>query len=165
MLYADFMTRLPEHSLMLTDRMTMAHGLELRSPFLDHELVEFMAAIPSKLKIRGRELKYILRKLAIDYLPTQIVQREKQGFMFPVAYWFRNELYGLIKQLLLDSHFVKAGLFRKESVLRLIDDHRHNRVDNHVRLWMLLNLEIWHQLYIEQNNVASVTENMSGFHQ
>jgi asparagine synthase (glutamine-hydrolysing) len=64
-----FMTRLPEHSLMLTDRMTMAHGLEARSPYLDHELVEFMARFPSDLKIRDRELKYALRQVAADYLP------------------------------------------------------------------------------------------------
>src|SRR5688572_23406405 len=160
MLYADFMTRLPEHSLMLTDRMTMAHGLEARSPFLDHELVELMTTFPSHLKIRGRNLKYILRKLAADYLPEQVVKRKKQGFMFPVAYWFRNELYPFIKRFLLDSHFVKAGLFQKEGVLRLIEDHRNNRIDNHVRLWMLLNLELWHQIYIDQNDLVSVKERM-----
>jgi asparagine synthase (glutamine-hydrolysing) len=161
MLYADFMTRLPEHSLMLTDRMTMAHSLEARSPFLDHELVELMAAFPSNLKIQGRELKYVLRKLAVNYLPDEIVKREKQGFMFPVAYWFRNELYPFIKNFLLDSHFVKEGLFRKESILQLVEDHRSNRVDNHVRLWMLLNLELWHRIYIEQEQVATVDEQLA----
>jgi asparagine synthase (glutamine-hydrolysing) len=161
MLYADFMTRLPEHSLMLTDRMTMAHSLEARSPFLDHELVELMASFPSNLKIQGRELKYVLRKLAVNYLPDEIVKREKQGFMFPVAYWFRNELYPFIKNFLLDSHFVKEDLFRKESVLQLVEDHRSNRVDNHVRLWMLLNLELWHRIYIEQEQVATVDEQLA----
>jgi asparagine synthase (glutamine-hydrolysing) len=133
---------------MLTDRMTMAHGLEARSPFLDHELVEFMAAFPSHLKIRGKDLKYILRQLASDYLPDAIVNRPKQGFMFPVAYWFRNELYSYIKELLLNSHFVKNGLFQRKTVLKMIEEHRHNQVDHHVRLWMLLNLELWHQIYI-----------------
>jgi asparagine synthase (glutamine-hydrolysing) len=163
MLYADFMTRLPEHSLMLTDRMTMAHGLEARSPYLDHELVEFMAGFPSHLKIRNRELKYVLRRLAADYLPEQIVKRQKQGFMFPVAYWFRNELYPFIHHFLLDSHFVKEGFFRQESVLRLIEDHRNNRFDNHVRLWMLLNLELWHQIYIQQDDPVSVSKRMQSY--
>jgi len=158
MLYADIMTRLPEHSLMLIDRMTMAHGLEARSPFLDHELMEFMAAFPDHLKIRNGVLKYALRKLAEDYLPEEITKREKQGFMFPIAYWFRNELYPFIKQFLLDSHFVKEGLFQKKYVLDLIEDHRRQRIDNHVRLWMLLNLELWHQIYINQNDLLSVTE-------
>jgi len=163
MLYADFMTRLPEHSLMLTDRMSMAHGLELRSPFLDHELVEYMAAFPSDLKIRGRKLKYALRKIAQDYLPKEIVNREKQGFMFPVAYWFKNELYPFVRDFLLDSHFIKDGLFKKETVSRLIEEHRNNRIDNHVRLWMLLNLEIWHQIYIEQNDIVSVQERLQAY--
>jgi asparagine synthase (glutamine-hydrolysing) len=160
MLYADFMTRLAEHSLMLADRMTMAHGLELRSPFLDHELMELLAAFPSNLKIRGRVLKYALRKLAADYLPEAIIKRGKQGFMFPVAYWFRNELYGFIKNFLLNSFFVREGVFDKQQVLNLIEEHRHNRRDHHVRLWMLLNLEVWHQLYIENRDVASVTANL-----
>jgi asparagine synthase (glutamine-hydrolysing) len=163
MLYADIMTRLPEHSLMLTDRMTMAHGLEARSPYLDHELVGFMAGLPAHLKIRGRELKYALRKLAGDYLPQQIVEREKQGFMFPVAYWFRNELYTFIKRFLLDSHFVKEGLFRQEYVMRLVELHRNGRVDNHVRLWMLLNLELWHQIYIQQDDLETVNHRIRSY--
>jgi asparagine synthase (glutamine-hydrolysing) len=160
MLYADFMTRLPEHSLMLTDRMTMAHGLEARSPYLDHELVEYVAAFPSRLKIRGRETKRILRKLAKGYLPERIVQREKQGFMFPIAYWFRNELYGLVKDSVLESYFVREGIFRRKSVERLLEEHRENRFDHHVRLWMLLNLAIWHQLYIENETVETISEEL-----
>lgn len=150
MLYADMVTRLPEHSLMLTDRMTMAHGLEARSPFLDHTLVELMAAFPISLKIRGRETKYILRQMGKRYLPESILQRKKQGFMFPVAYWFRDELAGYLRETLLDSHLVKTGLFRRETVLQLIDEHQQRRADHHVRLWMLLNVELWHQLFIRQ---------------
>ncbi len=161
MLYADYMTRLPEHSLMLVDRMAMAHGLEARSPFVDHELVEFMAAFPSHLKIRNRQLKYALRRLAADYLPAQIVNREKQGFMFPVAYWFRNELYPFLKAFLLDSYFVREGLFRKAAVLDLLEQHRASRADNHVRLWMLLNLAIWHELYIGQESPAALAEHLA----
>ncbi|MBE9573024.1 MAG: asparagine synthase (glutamine-hydrolyzing), partial [Proteobacteria bacterium] len=147
MLYADFMTRLSEHTLMLTDRMNMAHGLEARSPYLDHSLVELLAAFPSNIKIHGKRLKYVLRQLAKDYLPSEIVKRDKQGFMFPVAYWFRNELYAFIKSFLMESKLLKEGFFRKERVLELIEDHRNNRIDNHVRIWMLLNLEIWYRIY------------------
>jgi asparagine synthase (glutamine-hydrolysing) len=150
MLYADYMTRLPEHTLMLTDRMTMAHGLEARSPFVDHELVEFMATCPSDLKIRGRQLKYIVRELAKDYLPPDIVKRKKQGFMFPVAYWFRGQLSQLVERLLLESFFVREGIFRKEYVRHLMKEHQQSRVDNHARLWMLLNLEVFHQMYVDR---------------
>ena len=163
MLYADFVTRLPEHSLMLTDRMTMAHSLEARSPFLDHSLVEFMASFPSNFKIRNGELKYVLRQVAADYLPEKIVHREKQGFMFPIAYWFQNDLYDFIKGILLESHFVKEGLFRKDYIADLIESHRNNKVDNHVRLWMLLNLQLWYLLYIEGQSVEQVEEQMLAY--
>jgi asparagine synthase (glutamine-hydrolysing) len=163
MLYADYMTRLPEHSLMLTDRMTMAHGLEARSPFLDPDLVAYLATFPGQLKIHGRELKYILRKLAAEYLPMSIVNREKQGFMFPIAYWFRNELGSFIHDYLLDSYFVREGFFRRDSVLRLVDDHQRNRIDNHVRLWMLLNLEIWYQIFVEQNELSHVRDRLLSY--
>jgi asparagine synthase (glutamine-hydrolysing) len=163
MLYADFMTRLPEHSLMLTDRMTMAHSLEARSPFLDHELVAYLAAFPSYLKVHGRQLKYILRELAKDYLPPEIVQRQKQGFMFPVAYWFRHELYPFIERFLLDSYFVREGIFQRASVARLLEEHRQSRVDHHVRLWMLLNLELWRQIIIEQCDLETVRERLVSY--
>jgi asparagine synthase (glutamine-hydrolysing) len=156
MLYTDFVTRLPEHSLMLTDRMTMAHGLESRSPFLDHELVEYLARFPSKQKIPNGQPKGLLRKLATGYLPEPIVQREKQGFMFPIAYWFRSELYPFLQKTLTNSFFVRQGLFSGETVDRYLREHREGRSDHHVRLWMLLNLEIWHQLYIEQADQDSV---------
>ena len=160
MLYTDFVTRLPEHSLMLTDRMTMAHGLEARSPYLDHELVEYLAKFPSNIKVQKGRPKYLLRKLAVDYLPESIVQREKQGFMFPIAYWFRAELYPYLERTLSDSFFVREGLFSGDAVRRLLQEHRGGRYDHHVRLWMLLNLEIWHQLYIEQANRESVEERL-----
>ena len=164
MLYADYKTRLPEHSLMLTDRLTMAHGLELRSPFLDHELVGLMASYPRKQKIKGRELKSILRKLGREYLPPEIVKREKHGFMFPVAYWFRGELYPFVRDYLANSHFVTEGIFRQEVVTRLVEEHRQNRVDHHVRLWMLLNLAVWHELYINGRERDDVRQEMMRYH-
>lgn len=163
MLYADSVTRLPEHSLMLTDRMTMAHGLEARSPYLDHHLVEFVARFPPTLKIRGRTLKYILRELGEDYLPPAIVQREKQGFMFPIAYWFQNELGSFTHDYLSDSHLVASGLFRKEKVLQLLQEHVQQQRDNHVRLWMLLNIEVWHQLYIQEKPLDEVKERLESY--
>jgi asparagine synthase (glutamine-hydrolysing) len=160
MLFTDYVTRLPEHSLMLTDRMTMAHGLESRSPFLDHELVELMARYPSRLKIQNGRPKALLRQITASYLPDAIVQREKQGFMFPIAYWFRTDLYPFITQTLTNSFFVREGLFSKDSIQRLLQEHRSRRYDHHVRLWMLLNLEIWHQLFIEKAPQEIVQERL-----
>jgi asparagine synthase (glutamine-hydrolysing) len=160
MLYTDFVTRLPEHSLVLTDRMTMAHGLEARSPFLDHELVEFLASVPSHIKVQNNQPKHLMRKLAADYLPASILNREKQGFMLPIAYWFRTDLFPLVRQTLERSHFVREGLFKKEAIQQLLSEHRSNRHDHHVRLWMLLNLELWHQLYIEGNEPEFLAEQL-----
>jgi asparagine synthase (glutamine-hydrolysing) len=160
MLYTDFMTRLPEHSLVLTDRMSMAHGLEARSPFLDHELIEFLAKVPTKIKVQNNQPKYLMRKLAANYLPAPILQREKQGFMLPIAYWFRTNLFPLVSQMLEHSYFVKAGWFKKANIQRLLDEHRTNRYDHHVRLWMLLTLELWHQLYIQEVQQEDLTEKL-----
>jgi asparagine synthase (glutamine-hydrolysing) len=160
MLYTDFVTRLPEHSLVLTDRMSMAHGLEARSPFLDHELVEFLAKVPAEIKVQKNQPKYLMRKLAADYLPAPIVQREKQGFMLPIAYWFQTDLFPVVSQTLENSHFVKEGWFRKESIQGLLQQHRSNRQDHHVRLWMLLALEVWHQLYIGGVKQATLAEEL-----
>lgn len=160
MLYTDFVTRLPEHSLVLTDRMSMAHGLEARSPFLDHELVEFLAKVPAKIKVQNNQPKYLMRKLAADYLPAQILQRQKQGFMLPIAYWFRTDLFPVVSQILEHSYFVKEGWFKKENIQRLLNEHRNHRCDHHVRLWMLLALELWHQLYIEGVKQEALVEKL-----
>jgi asparagine synthase (glutamine-hydrolysing) len=160
MLYTDFVTRLPDHSLVLTDRMSMAHGLEARSPFLDHELVEFLAKVPARIKVQNNQPKYLMRKLAANYLPAPILQRQKQGFMLPIAYWFRTELFPLVSGMLERSYFVKEGWFKKEDIQRLLDEHRNNRNDHHVRLWMLLTLELWHQLYVQGVEQEALTEKM-----
>jgi asparagine synthase (glutamine-hydrolysing) len=158
MLYADFMTRLSEHTLMLTDRMNMAHSLEARSPFLDHSLVELLAAFPSDMKIRRGRLKYVLRKAAEDYLPKDILRRNKQGFMFPVASWFRKELYEYTSKVFMNSRLAREGIFNRDKMLSLLEEHRYKKVDHHVRIWMLLNLELWYQIYIEQQRFELVAE-------
>jgi asparagine synthase (glutamine-hydrolysing) len=159
MLHADYITRLPEHTLMLTDRTTMAHSLEARSPLLDHELVEFLAGFPPDLKVRGRELKHVLRRLMADRLPRPILRRSKQGFMFPVASWFSGEHHNFLQNTLPRSNLVAAGLVRlvrPEYVRQMIRQHHRHRQDHHVRLWLLLNLGLWHAVCIERQPIAAV---------
>ena len=148
MLQADVATRLPEHSLMLSDRMTMAHGLEARSPFLDHRLAEFVASLPVHLKMRGRRLKYLLRRVAAPYLPPAILERPKQGFMFPLGYWMKGPLLPVLRHLLATSTLIEEGIFRREPVARLVDEHVAGRADHHARLWMILNVEVWYRMYV-----------------
>ncbi len=148
MLHCDIVTRLTEHSLMLTDRMTMAHGLEGRSPFLDHELAEFTATLPVSLKLKGKRLKYLMRELGRDYLPASIVERAKQGFMFPLGYWMRGPLVPVLRSLLSESRLIQAGIFRPDAFARLLEEHLAGRADHHVRLWLLLNVEIWYRMVL-----------------
>ena len=147
MLLADLATRLPEHSLALTDRMTMAHGLEARSPMLDHRLVELVAALPARHKLRGRRLKRLLRAVARDLLPPAIVERPKQGFMFPLASWLKGPLHGAVAQLGRGSALVAAGVLDPGAIARLAGEHEGRRADHHARLWLLLNLEVWFRIY------------------
>jgi asparagine synthase (glutamine-hydrolysing) len=160
MLAADFATRLPEHSLMLTDRMSMAHGLEVRSPLLDRRLVELMARVPSRLKIRGRNLKVALRKVAGPWLPREIVARPKQGFMFPIADWLRGPLRDFARETLANGHAVRDGILRREACLALVDEHAARKVDHHVRIWMLLNLEVWYRMFVEGTSLNSLEEEL-----
>jgi asparagine synthase (glutamine-hydrolysing) len=90
-----------------------------------------------------------MRQLARDYLPDPILRRKKQGFMFPIAYWFRTDLFPLVSEVIENSHFIKEGWFNKAAIQRLLTEHRNHHNDHHVRLWMLLNLELWHQRYIQ----------------
>lgn len=147
MLQADIGTRLPEHSLMLTDRMTMRHSLEARSPFLDHRLAEFVARLPVALKIRRGRLKHLLREAARPHLPAPILDRPKQGFMFPLGRWMHGPLAEAIRAFPSRSRLVEVGIFRREAIARLVEEHLAHRADHHVRLWMLLNAEIWYRLY------------------
>jgi asparagine synthase (glutamine-hydrolysing) len=157
MLQADISTRLPEHSLMLSDRMTMARSLEARSPFLDHRLAEFVASLPVSLKMRGRTLKYLLRRVAAPYLPESILKRPKQGFMFPLGYWMKGPLLPVVKHLLAHSTLVEEGIFQREPIDRLVAEHVANKADHHVRLWMILNVEVWYRMYVRGERLEDLT--------
>jgi len=148
MLQADVVTRLTEHSLMLTDRMTMAHSLEGRCPFLDHRLAEWVARLEPNLKMKGKNLKFVMRRASEGLLPPSILRRDKQGFMFPLGYWMKGPLVPVLRHLLAESALVEAGIFRRDAIATLLDEHLAGRADHHVRLWMLLNVEVWYRLYI-----------------
>ena len=148
MLYADSKVRLPDHPVMITDRMTMAHGLEARSPFMDHRLAEYAARLPWTLKVRGRRLRYIQRKLAARYLPTEILARSKQGFSSALPYILKDEYRELYSRYLRDSELVRAGVLADAPIQRLLEEHLSGRMDHGNRLWLLINSEIWYRMMI-----------------
>ena len=149
MLYADSMTRMPDHPVMILDRMTMAHGLESRSPFLDHKLVEFCAAIPPHFKIKQTKLRYIQTKIAEKYLPETLLKRKKQGFSSPLTYLLDGEFRLLYKTFLSDSSLVRDGYLNQGLIRTLLTDHLERRQDHGQRLWLLFNSEIWYRMYID----------------
>jgi asparagine synthase (glutamine-hydrolysing) len=148
MLFTDIVTKLPEHTLMLTDRLSMAHGLETRAPLLDHTLAEFCATMPPDLHVRGGTTKYALRRAAEGLLPPDILRRPKQGFMFPVAYWLNAGTLSDVRGRLLKGPAVSEGWIRPDAVERLCQEHLARRADHNVRIWMLLNLDAWLRLYL-----------------
>lgn len=149
MLYADTMIRMPDHPVMILDRMTMAHGLESRSPFLDHKLAEFCASIPPEFKVRRNRLRYIQLELAKNYLPPALIRRKKQGFATPLPYLLADEFKMLYKIFLKDSHLVSTGYFDPSTVRTMLKDHLEKKSDHGQRLWLLCNAEIWYRMYIE----------------
>ena len=158
MLYTDLVTRIPDHLLPIVDRMSMAHGLEVRPPLLEHRMVELAGRLPANLKLRGTKLKYILRQVAARYLPRELVERPKQGFGFPLARWMRTDLARLLREVISDSRFIMAGVFSRPYVERLLHEHLDGRRDHNFRLWILFNLEVWHRLSLEQQPLGEVSE-------
>ncbi len=148
MLYADSKVRLPDHPVMISDRMTMAHGLEARSPFMDHRLAEFTARLRSSMKIRGRSLRIVQRKLAARYLPPEILNRPKQGFSSALPYILQREYRMLYERFLPDSRLVADGVLRREPIEALLAAHQQRRADHGNRLWLLINAELWYRVMV-----------------
>jgi len=142
LLYLNARTYLLDDLLPKMDRMSMAHGLETRSPMLDRALIEYVAGLPDRLKRRGGRGKIVLKKAVSDLLPPGIVARRKHGFGVPLGEWFRGELKGRAEALLLDRPRLARWL-RPEAVRRLFAEHLSGRGDRGHQLWTLLTLELW----------------------
>lgn len=145
----DVALYLPDDLLVKVDIASMAHSLEARSPFLDHEFMEFAATIPSDLKLKGRTQKYILKRALQGLLPDAILHRPKMGFGVPIDHWLRHELRDLAYDTLLGAPSLGRDYFRPETVQRLLDEHVQGVANWHYLLWTLLMLELWHRTYID----------------
>jgi len=142
-IWADQLYYLPDDILHKTDRMSMAHSLEVRPPFLDHRVVEFAARLPEKLKIRGGRLKFILRELMKDRLPASVLGRKKEGFDIPVHDWLRMVLRPLLLDTLNERSVKESGIFSWPGVERAIHAHLERRANLGYHLWGLLVLFLW----------------------
>lgn len=154
MLYLDtkiFMTSL---NLTYNDKMSMASSVEVRVPFLDRELAEFVAwNVPPNMKLRGflrPTTKYILRKSMEDVLPAEVLRQPKAGFAAPVDYWLANDLREMSDDLLSESQLRQRGLLRPEAVRRFVEEHRSGAQDWSMQIWQFLTLELWMQTFIDR---------------
>ena len=142
-LQLNFKTYLPDDLLVKMDRMSMAHGLETRSPFLDTALVEYMASLPPQYKVHRWKLKYLLKQAFADLLPKEILSRGKRGFAVPLAAWFRGELKEWVGDLLLSGAPRYRPFIRQDCVQKIYQGHQARVRDHGPHLWALMNFEIW----------------------
>lgn len=149
MTYLDTELFLPDDLLTKADRMSMAHGVETRLPFLDHPLVEFAASLPPSMKLMDRTSKYILKQTVSTLLPREVLERKKQGLMPPLSVWLRGELRDLCNQLLTDRRTLERGIFKAQSIRNMLSVHQRGEANLTSRLWNLMVFEIWARMYLD----------------
>jgi asparagine synthase (glutamine-hydrolysing) len=151
LLYTDIKTYLVE-LLMKQDNMSMAASIESRVPFLDHHVVEYAMRIPRRFNVHGLSGKWILKSAVRDLLPAEIVYRKKMGFPTPWRGWLEGAHLEDIEKLVMEPRSVSRGLFKTEGVKRLFTEHRERLHDHGERIWRLLNLELWHRIFIDDES-------------
>ncbi len=147
--YIEVNSSLPDELLLYADKLSMHHGLEVRVPFLDHEIVEYAARLPADLKVRRARGKWLHREVCQEYLPGEVMRRKKRGFGVNVVDdWFRSSLSGQIDDVLLDSQSLIYDFLRPDRAEELVREHREGRKDNHKLLFSLVVLELWMRTFV-----------------
>jgi asparagine synthase (glutamine-hydrolysing) len=136
---------------MKADRMTMAASVELRVPFLDHRLVEYAAAVPSRMKLKAGRSKHLLREVAKDILPASTVSRGKMGFPTPLVHMFRSDLRAYCSDVLLRRRALQRGYFEPDVIRRVLTQHATGEADHSETIWRLLVLEQWHACFVDRS--------------
>jgi asparagine synthase (glutamine-hydrolysing) len=154
-LYVDLKTWLANDILVKVDRMAMASSLEVRSPLLDHHIIEFAATLPPDLKFRNGKAKYLLKRYAERRAPASVIHRPKQGFSIPLAAWLRTDLRPMAEDLLLSERALGRGYFQPEVVRGLWGRHQERTRDHAHQMWALMMLELWHRLFVDQTPGAA----------
>ncbi len=143
MLYLEMKYFLADHNLNYTDKMSMAHGVEVRVPFLDLDLVNFSTTIPPQFKMKGNETKYILKKTMEKYLPKEVIYRKKTGFGAPVRKWITKDLSKMIEERLSEDSLAQWGIFDYKKVHKLIEKNKSGQIDASYTIWALLAIQSW----------------------
>lgn len=147
--WCDIHTYLPDGLLVKVDIASMAHGLEVRSPFLDRAVMALAATIPADQKFAGGVQKGLLRRAVADLLPASIVSRPKRGFGVPIQQWLAEDIHAFARDMLLSTVARERGLFEPRAIERMLDEHRLGRRLHHTRLWAALCLELWWRMWID----------------
>lgn len=145
----DIVTQLPEEFLMMTDRFSMAHSVEARTPFLDHRLAELVLGLPASLRTRRADLKGLLRDVVADVLPPELLNAPKRGFVIPLTLWLRSTLRPLVERLLSPERLVAQGLYKPDFYARYVQPHLDGHRDNTQVVWAALMFQLWHLVFIE----------------
>jgi asparagine synthase (glutamine-hydrolysing) len=145
--YVDIKTYLTDDILVKVDRASMAHSLEVRAPILDHKLMELAAKMPSSLKLRGMNGKYILKKALEKVLPQSVLRRRKMGFAVPISEWFRNDLKEFGHAVLFSGH--ESALLNGFTIRRMWEEHQGGLRDRSTELWAVLMFRLWERQFIE----------------
>ncbi|MBI3305368.1 asparagine synthase (glutamine-hydrolyzing) [Candidatus Parcubacteria bacterium] len=148
--YVYLRTYLMDDILVKVDRASMMASLEVRAPFLDYTVVDFVNSLPVQQKLKGFQTKYLLKRLMRDKLPDGVADRPKKGFGIPVAKWLRQELRPLVRELLSPEALKQQGIFEPAEVSRLIDEHNRRAHDHRKALWTLLMFQLWWREWLEK---------------
>ena len=146
--YLDIKTYLQDDLLVKADRAGMANSLEIRVPYLDHELVEFVFSLSPRLRLKNLNTKYILKEIARDFLPRDIIKRQKKGFGIPIASWIKNDFKEVILDALGKDKIKKEGFFNYAYIEKLLREHFANKTDNRKKIWTLFMFELWLKEYL-----------------
>lgn len=156
-LLLDLNVWLPDDLLMKKDKMGMATSIEARVPFLDYTFVELAFQIPSRLKVKRLETKYILKKALEGLLPKEVIYRKKEGFPTPISGWIRSELKDFTLDILCSEESLGHGLFDKAVVRRIVDAHMSGREDNNRMIFPLINFEVWYRTFISGQHSGAMS--------
>lgn len=147
---ADYRSYLPDDILVKVDRATMAVGLEGRDPFLDPGIVEYAAGLRHDFLVRGRESKYILKRILRKYVPRELVERPKKGFVVPLNLWLKNELRSLLTDYINERRIVRGGVFDWPTLRRELDNYLSGDAVDAGRLWFVLEFELWRERWLDR---------------
>jgi asparagine synthase (glutamine-hydrolysing) len=156
LLYVDLKTWLANDMLVKVDRMSMANGLEIRCPLLDHRLIEFAATVPSELKYRGRTSKYLLKRHLEGRVPSSVIHRPKQGFEIPLARWLRRDLRDLANDVLLSERALGRGHIRPARLRQIWERHQRGIRDHSAQIWAVLMFEMWARTFLDPQEPAGI---------